>query len=144
MTAPTLKDKIPDYVCDSMSETLEDMIKNPDKYYEKSNQSLKRFQKLIDDSFKNKKDEVPTEQEYTKHYPHSHSDADVVNSPSHYQFSKYEPIKVIQAWDLSFALGNVVKYIARAGRKDSSKLIEDLEKAKRYLELELEDLRSKV
>lgn len=68
-------------------------------------------------------------------------ETDVVNKPSHYQFSEYEPIKVIQAWDLSFALGNVVKYIARAGRKDSSKLIEDLEKAKRYLELELEHLK---
>lgn len=66
---------------------------------------------------------------------------DVVNKPSHYQFSKYEPVKVIQAWDLSFCLGNVVKYIARAGRKDSTKLIEDLEKAKRYIELELENLR---
>lgn len=68
---------------------------------------------------------------------------DVVNRPDHYHFSEFEPIKVIQAWDLSFALGNVVKYIARAGRKDSSKLIEDLEKAKRYLELELEHLRKK-
>lgn len=67
--------------------------------------------------------------------------SDPVNKPSHYQFSQYEPVKVIQAWDLSFCLGNVVKYIARAGRKDSSKLIEDLEKAKRYLELELEELR---
>lgn len=65
---------------------------------------------------------------------------DVVNKPSHYQFGKYEPVKVIQDWDLSFCLGNVVKYIARAGRKDSSKLIEDLKKAKRYLELELENL----
>ena len=66
---------------------------------------------------------------------------DQVLNPEHYCFSEYEPIKVIQAWDLSFALGNVVKYIARAGRKDSSKLIEDLEKAKRYLELELVHLR---
>jgi len=66
---------------------------------------------------------------------------DPINKPSHYHFSQYEPVKVIQAWGLSFCLGNVVKYIARAGRKDSSKLIEDLEKAKRYIELELESLR---
>ena len=70
--------------------------------------------------------------------------SDAVNNPSHYQFGKYEPVKVIQDWDLSFCLGNVVKYIARAGRKDSSKLIEDLEKAKRYLELELDDMKGKV
>lgn len=68
---------------------------------------------------------------------------DAVSRPDHYHFSEYEPVKVIQAWGLSFCLGNVVKYIARAGRKDSSKLIEDLEKAKRYIELELEDLRKK-
>lgn len=67
--------------------------------------------------------------------------SDPVNNPDHYKFSDFEPIKVIQAWDLSFALGNVVKYIARAGRKDSSKLIEDLEKARRYLDFELEFLR---
>ena len=66
---------------------------------------------------------------------------DVVSRPDHYHFSEYEPVKVIQAWGLSFCLGNVVKYIARAGRKDSSKLIEDLEKAKRYIELELENLK---
>ena len=65
----------------------------------------------------------------------------VVNRPDHYHFSDFEPIKVIQAWDLSFALGNVVKYIARAGRKDSSKLIEDLEKARKYLEFEIEHLK---
>jgi hypothetical protein len=70
------------------------------------------------------------------------SDKDNVRNPEHYQFGKYEPVKVIQDWDLSFCLGNVVKYIARAGRKDSSKLIEDLEKAKRYLEIEIETLRS--
>lgn len=70
--------------------------------------------------------------------------SDVVNAPKHYQFSEFEPVKVIQAWGLSFCLGNVIKYIARAGRKDSSKLIEDLEKAKRYIELELEYLRGKV
>lgn len=74
---------------------------------------------------------------------HIESPYDVVNKPIHYHFSEFEPIKVIQAWDLSFALGNVVKYIARAGRKDSSKLIEDLEKAKKYLEFEIEHLRNK-
>lgn len=83
----------------------------------------------------------PTEEPSTESRPRD--EEDVVNHPQHYQFSIFEPIKVIQAWDLSFALGNVVKYIARAGRKDSSKLIEDLEKAKRYLELELEHLRKK-
>jgi len=81
---------------------------------------------------------LPEESHVGKVFTSTH---DVVNRPDHYHFSEFEPIKVIQAWDLSFALGNVVKYIARAGRKDSSKLIEDLEKAKKYLEFEIEHLR---
>lgn len=53
-----------------------------------------------------------------------------VNHPSHYADGrKYEPIDVIQDWELDFCLGNTVKYIARAGRKYSNKTIEDLEKA---------------
>ncbi|MCA9749268.1 MAG: DUF3310 domain-containing protein, partial [Romboutsia sp.] len=47
----------------------------------------------------------------------------------------YETIKVIEAWGLGFNLGNVVKYISRAGKKDF--LIQDLEKAKWYLEREI-------
>lgn len=49
---------------------------------------------------------------------------------------KYEPIKVIRDWNLNFALGSAVKYIARAGRKTDSK-VEDLRKAIDYLQDEL-------
>ena len=53
-----------------------------------------------------------------------------VNHPSHYADGrKYEPIDVIQDWELDFCLGSTVKYISRAGRKYSNKTIEDLEKA---------------
>ena len=60
--------------------------------------------------------------------------------PNHYggKDSVYEAIKVIEAWDLGFNLGNVVKYIARLGRKDPNKKVEDLEKALWYLKRELE------
>lgn len=59
-----------------------------------------------------------------------------VNNPEHYggKENTYEAIKVIEAWDLNFHLGNVVKYISRAGKKDKTKLKEDLLKAKWYLE----------
>jgi hypothetical protein len=59
-----------------------------------------------------------------------------VNNPEHYggKENTYEAIKVIEAWDLNFHLGNVVKYISRAGKKDKTKLKEDLEKAKWYLD----------
>ena len=59
-----------------------------------------------------------------------------VNNPEHYggKQNTYEAIKVIEAWDLNFHLGNVVKYISSAGKKDKTKLKEDLEKAKWYLD----------
>ena len=57
-----------------------------------------------------------------------------VNHPDHYggENNPYEAIKVIEAWDLNFHLGNVVKYISRAGKK-SKNSIEDLKKAEWYL-----------
>ena len=57
-----------------------------------------------------------------------------VNHPDHYggEGNPYEAIKVIEAWDLNFYLGNVVKYISRAGKKSENN-IEDLKKAEWYL-----------
>lgn len=57
----------------------------------------------------------------------------------HYKTLDPEPIDVIKAWGLSFCLGNVVKYVARNGRKPGSTKEEDLGKAIQYLELELEN-----
>lgn len=61
---------------------------------------------------------------------------DAVNHPSHYggADSPYEAIKVIEAWGLGFCLGNTVKYIARAGKKDAQAYVEDLQKARWYLD----------
>tara|TARA_R110002073_G_scaffold18617_3_gene68814 strand:- start:843 stop:1058 length:216 start_codon:yes stop_codon:yes gene_type:complete len=60
---------------------------------------------------------------------------EAVNHPDHYggEENTYEAIKVIEAWDLGFHLGNVVKYISRAGKKTNNTR-EDLKKAKWYLE----------
>lgn len=65
---------------------------------------------------------------------------EAVNHPEHYggKDNPYEAIKVIRAWELDFELGNVVKYISRAGKKDKSKEIEDLKKAVKYLEMAIE------
>jgi iron-sulfur cluster repair protein YtfE (RIC family) len=67
-----------------------------------------------------------------------------VNHPSHYggKDNTYEAIKVIEAWDLDFCLGNVIKYLSRAGKK-SDKKVEDLEKALWYLSREIENLKKK-
>lgn len=66
---------------------------------------------------------------------------DNVNNPKHYggKDNPYEAIKVIEAWDLDFCLGNTVKYISRAGKKDNT--IQDLEKAKWYLERKINNLK---
>lgn len=66
-----------------------------------------------------------------------------INHPNHYGGDTiYEAIKVIEAWgfDKDFCLGNTVKYISRAGKKDSGKLIEDLKKAKWYLDRKISQL----
>lgn len=68
-----------------------------------------------------------------------------VNHPKHYggADNPYEAIKVIEAWNLGFCLGNTVKYISRAGKKETDKTVQDLEKAKWYLDKEIEKLKSK-
>jgi hypothetical protein len=64
---------------------------------------------------------------------------DAVDHPSHYHASTgIEVIDAIEAWELNFALGNVVKYVARAGRKDSSSRAQCLSKALWYLTREIE------
>lgn len=68
--------------------------------------------------------------------------SDNVNHPKHYNFSKFETIDVIKSWDLDFCLGNVVKYISRAGRKLDE--LEDLKKAKFYLEYHMSSKPSKI
>lgn len=67
---------------------------------------------------------------------------DPVNHPSHYGGADdpFEAIKVIRAWGAGFAVGNALKYLARAGKKDPSRHIEDLRKAIFYLEDEVRAL----
>lgn len=65
------------------------------------------------------------------------SDFDIVSNPSHYcEGRKYEPRKVIRDWNLNFNLGNAVKYLSRAGKKDD--IVQDLRKAIQYIEFEIE------
>lgn len=67
-----------------------------------------------------------------------------VDHPIHYggEHDPYEAIKVIEAWGLGFHLGNAVKYIARAGKKEGSDFLIDLEKAAWYLNRRIEELRA--
>lgn len=61
---------------------------------------------------------------------------EMVDHPSHYggKDNPYEAIRVIEAWNLGFCLGNTVKYISRAGKKNDNSELQDLKKAKWYLD----------
>jgi len=80
------------------------------------------------------------QQPLQKHRKDMINKAEAVNHPEHYggSDSTYEAIKVIEAWELGFCLGNVIKYISRAGKKGSK--LEDLKKAQWYLNREIEKL----
>ena len=58
-------------------------------------------------------------------------------TPSHYQ-GTIQPIDLINAQNLNFNLGNVVKYVCRAGKKQGENILSDLEKAKNYINYEIE------
>lgn len=86
--------------------------------------------RLINDLFQMKKamDEVDAEKKLEQ---------DLVNHPPHYKAGGIETIDFIEAKDLNYRLGNVVKYVSRAGRKPGSDPVKDLEKALWYLQREI-------
>jgi len=65
-----------------------------------------------------------------------------VDHPDHYQGNGVEVIDIIESFELNFCLGNVVKYVLRAGRKDTEVAIKDLEKALWYLSREIDKRKS--
>lgn len=67
---------------------------------------------------------------------------DVVNNPPHYKTGGIEVLDFIEAKDLNYRLGNVVKYVSRAGKKLNSDPVQDLEKAMFYLKREIEARKS--
>lgn len=70
------------------------------------------------------------------------SESSKINHPSHYggKDNPYETIKVIRAWKLDFSLGNAVKYISRAGKKDGESTVDDLKKALWYIQNKIDEL----
>ncbi len=125
------------------------MVKNEHKTYEKS----KLFEEpyyyttnpynIINTIYKSVEDvlnmvEKKDEKEETGNKPYKES----VNHPSHYggKDNPYETIKVIDAWGLDFELGNAIKYISRAGKKDPTKIVEDLKKAIFYIQHEIDKI----
>ena len=68
---------------------------------------------------------------------------DNVNRPAHYRMGKIECINYIEDKNFGYHLGNAVKYITRAGHKDETKTIEDLEKAIWYIKRYIKKLKEK-
>jgi hypothetical protein len=64
--------------------------------------------------------------------------SDNVNHPSHYNAGNIEVIEFIEDQKMDYHLGNAMKYISRAGKKDPSKTIEDLKKAVWYINRRIE------
>lgn len=65
---------------------------------------------------------------------------DPVNSPAHYNDGKIEVIDYIEDKKLGFCLGNAIKYISRAGKKDPGKEVEDLSKAIWYINRRIKEI----
>ena len=88
---------------------------------------------------------VYNEKKYTKENEVS-KNYDDVQAPKHYTDTKIEVIDYIEDKNLGFCLGNAIKYISRAGRKNSAamnekeKAIQDLQKAIWYIERRIREL----
>lgn len=67
-------------------------------------------------------------------------DRSMIDHPNHYNTGKIEVIDAIHEWKLNFNLGNVVKYVARAGHKSGEQPLVALEKARFYLNDEIRRL----
>jgi hypothetical protein len=65
---------------------------------------------------------------------------EMVDHPDHYNNTKFEVIDIIEEFGLDFHLGNVAKYVLRAGHKDD--IVQDLSKARWYLDRKIEQLKS--
>ena len=59
-----------------------------------------------------------------------------INHPDYYRAGNYECSDYIEAFNLNFNLGNVIKYVTRAGRKTED-AVTDLQKARVYLDREI-------
>lgn len=77
---------------------------------------------------------------------HTNEIEKMVNHPQHYggENNPYEVIKVIEALEMDFHIGNTFKYIARAGKKETDKELQDLKKAFGIHNVRLNSLRANV
>ena len=82
----------------------------------------------------------PTDKHVDLHKVADEVTHDSVSHPAHYTSGQIEVIDFIEDKDLGFHLGNAVKYISRAGRKNPDKTVEDLRKAVWYINRQIQRL----
>ena len=100
-----------------------------DEYYKKIDEGMSAFSKPL----------TTSQKAIARKLGLTHSQflaTDPVNSPPHYRTGGVETIDFIEAKDLNYRLGNVIKYVSRAGRKNTDP-VQDLEKAAWYLQREI-------
>lgn len=98
----------------------------------------KKYIKKVKAAFKNPQSRVIQEVLQAKKALEVISRPDMVNHPPHYKAGGIETIDFIEAKDLNYRLGNVIKYVSRAGKKLDSNPVQDLEKALFYLKREID------
>lgn len=60
----------------------------------------------------------------------------------HYNTGNIEVIDIINDRNLNFNKGNVIKYILRAGIKEEASKLDDLMKARNYIDYEIERIKT--
>ena len=103
--------------------------------FEKNKSCLDGIKKWLSGQCANESEKQPVDLQKV-----SEKVCDNVNHPSHYTSGQIEVIDFIEDKGLGFHLGNAVKYISRAGRKNPDKTIEDLQKAVWYINRQIERL----
>ena len=74
---------------------------------------------------------------------YEHVDANNVIKPSHYKSGEFDVIAFCQKHDLGFEVGNIIKYVTRAGKKEGNSELQDLNKAMEYLKRRIEFVEGK-
>jgi hypothetical protein len=127
------------------------VLRNYKKKAEKKAQFKSPRSRLVQDVFQMKKALDVVESKPTKLFVQPQykdaaikilADNDLVNQPPHYKTGGVETLDFIEAKDLNYRLGNVIKYVSRAGKKDGSDPVQDLEKAAFYLKREIDARKS--
>ena len=69
---------------------------------------------------------------------------DTINHPPHYTTGKIEVIDFITDKKLNYCRGNIIKYVVRAGIKSKETELDDLKKARWYIDREIKRMEGKV